>query len=81
MLRFCYYYFLGHLILFIKYHDAIKKNHRDSFYGITFWTPNINIVRDSRWGRGQVEIIVISIYLFYYKKLMVKIYMLMFFFF
>ena len=24
-----------------------------SYYGLTFWTPNINIFRDPRWGRGQ----------------------------
>ena len=23
------------------------------YYGLTFWTPNINIFRDPRWGRGQ----------------------------
>ncbi len=25
----------------------------DWYYGLTFWTPNINIFRDPRWGRGQ----------------------------
>ena len=25
----------------------------DRFYGLTFWSPNINIFRDPRWGRGQ----------------------------
>ena len=26
---------------------------RERYYGLTFWTPNINIFRDPRWGRGQ----------------------------
>ena len=29
-----------------------QGNHR-IFYGLTFWSPNINIFRDPRWGRGQ----------------------------
>jgi beta-glucosidase len=36
-----------------KYHDAVKKEIYESNYGITFWTPNINIVRDPRWGRAM----------------------------
>jgi len=36
-----------------KYHDALRRNNRERYYGITFWTPNINIFRDPRWGRGQ----------------------------
>src|SRR5215217_4374285 len=36
-----------------KYNDAIKNNQRKRFYGLTFWSPNINIFRDPRWGRGQ----------------------------
>jgi len=36
-----------------KYHDYIKKNKRGIYQGITFWTPNINIFRDPRWGRGM----------------------------
>lgn len=32
---------------------AIAKNNRERYTGITFWTPNINIFRDPRWGRGQ----------------------------
>ena len=36
-----------------KYHDAIRQNKHAQYYGITFWTPNINIFRDPRWGRGQ----------------------------
>jgi beta-glucosidase len=36
-----------------KYNDAIKHDIRKRFYGLTFWSPNINIFRDPRWGRGQ----------------------------
>ena len=36
-----------------KYHDAIAHKNHDRYYGLTFWTPNINIFRDPRWGRGQ----------------------------
>lgn len=36
-----------------KYHDAIRQGKREQYYGLTFWTPNINIFRDPRWGRGQ----------------------------
>jgi len=36
-----------------KYHDFLKKNKRGIYQGITFWTPNINIFRDPRWGRGM----------------------------
>jgi len=36
-----------------KYNDAIAKGQRKQYYGLTFWTPNINIFRDPRWGRGQ----------------------------
>ena len=35
------------------YNAAIKKDYRNRFSGLTFWTPNINIFRDPRWGRGQ----------------------------
>src|SRR5579872_1861926 len=35
------------------YNAAIKKNYHAQFGGLTFWTPNINIFRDPRWGRGQ----------------------------
>jgi len=35
------------------YNAAVKKNYRMRFGGLTFWTPNINIFRDPRWGRGQ----------------------------
>lgn len=36
-----------------KYNDAISKNQRGLYQGLTFWSPNINIFRDPRWGRGQ----------------------------
>ncbi|MDR2564329.1 MAG: glycoside hydrolase family 3 C-terminal domain-containing protein [Prevotellaceae bacterium] len=36
-----------------KYHDFIKKDKHEIYQGLTFWTPNINIFRDPRWGRGQ----------------------------
>ncbi|MBA7661480.1 hypothetical protein ES703_69498 [subsurface metagenome] len=36
-----------------KYHDAVKKGNRKKYYGLTYWSPNINIFRDPRWGRGQ----------------------------
>lgn len=36
-----------------KYHDFQKKNQYTGYKGLTFWTPNINIFRDPRWGRGQ----------------------------
>lgn len=38
-----------------KRNDYAAKHNGDSarFYGLTFWTPNINIFRDPRWGRGQ----------------------------
>jgi beta-glucosidase len=35
------------------YSAAIKKDHHERYGGLTFWTPNINIFRDPRWGRGQ----------------------------
>jgi beta-glucosidase len=34
----------------VKYHDPAWQSRS---VGITFWTPNINIFRDPRWGRGQ----------------------------
>ncbi len=36
-----------------KHHEAVRKNQRKIFQGLTFWSPNINIFRDPRWGRGQ----------------------------
>jgi beta-glucosidase len=36
-----------------KYNQAQKEGNRRIYYGLTFWSPNINIFRDPRWGRGQ----------------------------
>ncbi|MBQ7599360.1 MAG: glycoside hydrolase family 3 C-terminal domain-containing protein [Clostridia bacterium] len=36
-----------------KYNNSLEKGDRDIFKGLTYWTPNINIFRDPRWGRGQ----------------------------
>jgi len=36
-----------------KYHDALRNHRYAQYYGLTFWTPNINLFRDPRWGRGQ----------------------------
>ncbi len=37
-----------------KYHAALRRNgYTDQFQGLTFWSPNVNIFRDPRWGRGQ----------------------------
>jgi beta-glucosidase len=36
-----------------KYNEAIRLNDHSRYRGLTFWSPNINIFRDPRWGRGQ----------------------------
>lgn len=36
-----------------KHHYFKKKGDRGGYKGLTFWTPNVNIFRDPRWGRGQ----------------------------
>ncbi len=36
-----------------KYNDAIRHDNHSIYYGLTIWSPNINIFRDPRWGRGQ----------------------------
>ncbi len=36
-----------------KYNEAIRNNNHARYFGLTFWSPNINIFRDPRWGRGQ----------------------------
>ncbi|MBR3739305.1 MAG: glycoside hydrolase family 3 C-terminal domain-containing protein [Clostridia bacterium] len=36
-----------------KYNAASRHGDRDIYKGLTFWSPNINIFRDPRWGRGQ----------------------------
>jgi beta-glucosidase len=33
--------------------ESIKNGNRKIYLGLTYWTPNINIFRDPRWGRGQ----------------------------
>ncbi|WP_029033783.1 glycoside hydrolase family 3 C-terminal domain-containing protein [Salinimicrobium terrae] len=35
------------------HNTAVKHGYRRQYSGLTFWTPNINIFRDPRWGRGQ----------------------------
>ncbi len=35
------------------YHDRARKGNPSIFCGLTYWSPNINIFRDPRWGRGQ----------------------------
>ncbi len=37
----------------VKHHQALKRENRGIYFGLTYWTPNINIFRDPRWGRGQ----------------------------
>jgi len=36
-----------------KHHEAVREGRRDVYQGLTFWSPNINIFRDPRWGRGM----------------------------
>lgn len=36
-----------------KYNTYSKHEDRDIYKGLTLWSPNINIFRDPRWGRGQ----------------------------
>src|ERR1700744_2764056 len=36
-----------------KYSDAIAHDNHRIYFGLTIWSPNINIFRDPRWGRGQ----------------------------
>lgn len=37
-----------------KYHAALRRNgYTDQYQGLNFWSPNVNIFRDPRWGRGQ----------------------------
>ena len=35
------------------YNESLRKNDHRRYSGLTYWTPNINIFRDPRWGRGQ----------------------------
>lgn len=36
-----------------KYNESTKHGDRDIYKGLTFWSPNVNIFRDPRWGRGH----------------------------
>lgn len=37
-----------------KYHETLRTQGKTGMYqGLTFWSPNVNIFRDPRWGRGQ----------------------------
>ena len=36
-----------------KNNEALRHGNHDIYFGLTFWSPNINIFRDPRWGRGQ----------------------------
>ena len=36
-----------------KYHEAERRGERGRYHGLTFFSPNVNIFRDPRWGRGQ----------------------------
>jgi beta-glucosidase len=36
-----------------KHHEAFRKGEHDIYQGLTFWSPNVNLFRDPRWGRGQ----------------------------
>lgn len=35
------------------YHAAIEKGIHKQYLGLTYWSPNVNIFRDPRWGRGH----------------------------
>lgn len=36
-----------------KHHEFVRKGERGRYKGLTYWSPNVNIFRDPRWGRGQ----------------------------
>ncbi|PNW29651.1 glycoside hydrolase family 3 C-terminal domain-containing protein [Formosa algae] len=36
-----------------KHHEALRNDSFERYEGLTYWTPNVNIFRDPRWGRGQ----------------------------
>lgn len=36
-----------------RYHNAQRLGNRQQYQGLTFWSPNVNLFRDPRWGRGQ----------------------------
>ena len=35
------------------YYQAQREDNHQNYFGLTYWSPNINIFRDPRWGRGQ----------------------------
>ncbi len=35
------------------YYQAQREDNHFNYFGLTYWSPNINIFRDPRWGRGQ----------------------------
>jgi beta-glucosidase len=37
----------------VKHNQAVRAGHSNIMEGLDFWSPNINIFRDPRWGRGQ----------------------------
>ncbi|PCI06549.1 MAG: glucan 1,4-alpha-glucosidase [Flavobacteriaceae bacterium] len=36
-----------------KHHEALRNKNYKRYFGLTYWSPNINIFRDPRWGRGH----------------------------
>jgi beta-glucosidase len=36
-----------------KFNIAVAQGNRSRYAGLTFWSPNVNLFRDPRWGRGQ----------------------------
>ncbi len=36
-----------------KHREYVRQGSRERYQGLTFWSPNINLFRDPRWGRGQ----------------------------
>ena len=36
-----------------KYNEYVRRGKRSIYQGLTFWTPNVNLFRDPRWGRGM----------------------------
>jgi beta-glucosidase len=36
-----------------KHHEFARQGYRRQYHGLTLWSPNVNIFRDPRWGRGQ----------------------------
>ncbi len=36
-----------------KFNMNVERGKRDRYLGLTFWSPNVNLFRDPRWGRGQ----------------------------